>query len=413
MVVWGGFFFLMVVIFIQARIDAKLWGTIVTPGVALMGGYGVISGVYALASLFYDVVDINPLTYFFLACMSVATVQVSLITKVFVPTKIVELRYCNTSYNRVLRYSLIFVIFIYSSVAGFISIRNGGFWTTEANVAIGGGLIAHLHVLLGFVAIWYAIASPDRVMIKTLISLCSILSLSIYSVKGWIFIPFLAIVFSSILRDNSKPNYLKLVARLFLVGIGGIVIFFSIYLARVDRAEFDVDILIKTLGDIALHFLFYLTAGFIGLNEVINGLSLPGGLEIILAPFVNILNVVLGEKFVNIIGNIVVIGIEGDESGGNVFSYFGTLIGYLGFAGGIVIGLFVVGLCYLFFAISFSFDSFSLKAASLYMISVLSFGWFEYYFWNLNPLEMLFLGLMSFLVGHLFSGNKRITGVGA
>ena len=395
MVVWVGFFVLSLTVWYQAHIDVKLWGTVITPGVVLMVGYAAISFVYAMASLVYEMADISVVTYLLLIFSSLTLIFVSLLVRYFFKFKFVMHPGKVNGVNGFIRYVAIVIAILYSIVAGYISISNGGLWSSEAKDALSFGLPAHLHVMLSFAIVAYSVYATDGNKLRKFLLCIFLISLSFYPVKGWILITLVAILFSlkfrysSISVDGSENLALPTIA----LALGGTFIFFFIYLTRVDLLDFDIIILGGAMSEIFQHFIFYLTASFAGLNAVVNGLRLPGGIEVVFAPFVNIFLYLLGDEYVKVISNIYHESILGYQDGGNVFSYFGTLIGLVGVVAGIFFGILIVGLGYLFFGFAIFTKSKALFATSLYLMAVFSFGWFDYYFMLLTPYEVFAIGL--------------------
>ena len=408
MVVWIGFLALSLTVWCQARIDVRLWGSVLTPGVVLMFGYAAISFIYAVASVIYEMADVGVYTYLFLIFASLMLIFVSLSVRHIFRYRRIAMYSGEvvTSKNFVL-YAVISIAILYSILAVYISLSNGGLWSSEAKDALSSGLPAHIHVMLSFAIVYYSANTLDGERSRFFWLGVFLIVLSLYPVKGWILITLVAVFFSLRFKrlanlDVSKPNLFFPIISLV---IGGVFVFFFIYLARVDLLNFDKDILLGTFIEIFQHFVFYLTASFAGLNSVIYGLRLPGDLEVIFAPVANIVHYLFGEEYIKVISNIYHESILGYQDGGNVFSYFGTLIGYLGLVGGVVFGILVIGLIYLFFGLAIFTKSKALFATSFYIVAVLSFGWFDYYFMLLTPYEVFLIGcfvlIVEFLTRHI------------
>src|SRR6185437_13463444 len=77
MVAWLGLIGLSVVLAVHIRVDSMFWGTKLTPGVLVMGGYVAIAAVYAVSSLFYPYNPVFPATYFLLAVCGLLSSTVS------------------------------------------------------------------------------------------------------------------------------------------------------------------------------------------------------------------------------------------------------------------------------------------------------------------------------------------------
>jgi hypothetical protein len=393
MVTWFGLAALVSVCAIHLFVDVRLWGTRATPGVALMGGYTLIAGIYAVVSLFYRVKVIGPFVYVLLVAFGLFSILVSVVTCYMVSWRKHMLNLTTTMANAKLRPALIVTILIYIALALPKVLGSGGLWSGESNEGMATGLVGHFHVILSFMVVWYACGTCDRGFIKGLLYVTAVFALTFYPVKGWILIPAFAITFAEVQKEDKKGATLR---PLIVMGITGVLLFFGFYLSRqMTAGDVSIDLLAAQFKPVFEHFLIYLIAGFFGLDAVVDGLKLPGGLEVIFAPLINLYSVFSGDAYVNIISGNFNQGFYDMEASGNVYSMLGSLVGYAGFYMGIIIALFFLGGTYLVFGLSLRLRSSALWAASLYLTAIFAFGWFEFYFWHLRPYEILLFALLG------------------
>lgn len=401
MVNWLGFFALAFVWTTLLRVDRLVWGTHLTPGVVLIGGYTIIAGIYALASEFYEMAPIIAQTYWILFFFGVLTL-VSSVSVAFAfkwQRKSMSLPKPSTGI-RTRGMLILFALFFIGIIWGPAQ-SAGGFWSSESKEVLGGGIYGHSHILLAFLTIFYSVSTIDRATLRYPIVVACVVALSLYPVKGWTLIPVLAIAFNEFLRKKDKQAG---ILPLFVASLVGVIVFFGIYLARADFGNVSFEVVNSVLDEIFKHFLFYLTSGFAGLNAVVSGLRLQGGIEVLLAPFVNIFNLLAGKPYVDIISDVYVEGLLDHGDGGNVYSFLGALISRLDWIGGVGLALLIVILSYVIFSFAIRTRTAAAMVCVLYMLAILSFSWFEYYFWHLTVYE---IGIISFVVMVIEYSTKR------
>jgi hypothetical protein len=298
--------------------------------------------------------------------------------------------------NNSLNPALIVSIIIYTLMALPKISKSGGLWSGEImRDNVFSGILGHFHIWLSFVIIWYACTTHEPRFRKGIMYATSIFVLSFYPVKGWILITVFAIIFA----EAQKSNKGKIsIASLIIGGVTGIFLFFAIYLSRQLTVGFTLNDLSVQSQWIFSHFISYLTAGLFGLNAVVDGLKLSGGLDVIFSPFINLYLLISGDAYVNVISEITSPGFYDLGQGGNVYSMIGYLIGYAGFIKGIIIALFYLGGVYLLLGLALRMRSSALWAGSLYYTAIFSFGWFDYYFWSIRPYEILVFSFIGVIV---------------
>lgn len=395
---WLGFVVLLIVCAIHLFVDMRLWGTRATPGVALMGGYTLIVGIYAVVSFFYTVKVVGPGVYVLLFIFGLSSIFVSAMICWAVSWRKHMLNVTTSMANAKLRPALIITIIIYTALALPKALESGGLWSGQSEEALAAGLVGHFHVILSFMVVWYACATRDRGVVKGVLYVTAVFALTLYPVKGWILIPAVAVALAEVQKKHREGATIR---PLIVMSIVGVLVFFAFYIVKNITGDVSIDFLAVQLGFIFKHFLLYLTAGLFGLDAVVDGLKLSGGLDVIFAPFINVYAAFSNGAYVNIVSDVFNQGFYDMEQSGNVYSMLGSLVGYAGFYAGIIIALFFLALTYLLFGCSLRLRSSALWAASLYLTSIFAFGWFEYYFWHLRPYEILLFALLVFCVSQL------------
>jgi Family of unknown function (DUF6337) len=405
LVAWVGLACLILVLVLHMRVDTRIWGASITPGVLLTGGYTAVAAVYALASLVYRFNPIHAATYVFLSIAGLLQVGISyLVWNTANWQKSSDPLPRTAGSGPRLRFALLGISFAYGYIAYGIANAYGGLWSSESMGALGSGPVGHLNIILACIIVWYAVTNSDRKIIRFPVLAFALLTLSFNPVKGWTLIPMMGIVLAEISRRGSGSSKL---GPLIIGAVAGVLVFVSIYLARAISQDTDTEALLSALSEIGMHFVFYATAGFFGLDAVIQGLELNGGLQVLFAPLVNLVNVFQGEQFVSVISNVYIIGIQDGGTGGNVFSIYGSLIGYGGWVIGSLLGLIIVAVAYRLRAVAYSSHSPGGMVASNYLSAILMFGWFDYYFFSLTPFEVFFFCAASVMARYVIPRGRN------
>jgi uncharacterized protein DUF6337 len=385
MVAWVGLFALAVVLAIHMRVDATFWGTRLTPGVLLMGGYVAIAAVYAVSSHFYSYNSISPATYLLLAICGLLSSGVSAVVSAAVAWNRAEVRLPVRSSGAGVRGLLLTADFLYGGYAYRLAAAHGGLWSFESLQYLASGAVGHAGVILSFFTVWYAVGSADRKLVRYGIIAASVLVSSFNPVKGWTVIPLVAVALAEAYRPGSK----RLGSRpLILAVLGGTAVFFVIYLSRLLSGGANSPVFRQAFDAVFEHLLFYLTAGFFGLNAIVGGLRLAGGLSVLFAPLANLVSAMSGGSYVQIISDVYIVGLRDQGHGGNVYSFYGSLTAYTNVGIGLALAFLILALAYIMFAWTWRVRASAARAASLYLFAVLAFGWFEYYLWHLTPYEV-------------------------
>jgi hypothetical protein len=402
LVAWLGLMAIATVLVVQMRLDAHIWGSRLTPGVLLTAGYTAVAAVYAVASLAYELHDeVTYETYALLCLMGALAAGVSFVVCIGMSWRKVEATKSVPHSGPVLRYALIVVAIGFAVAAWQLTRDAGGLWASDSRAPLASGWVGHFHVLLAFLVIWYAIGTTDRSMVRYCLIVLGLFALSLYPVKGWTLIPLVAIAL-----HEAQKNRTRVVWPLLAAGLVGAMIFFGIYISRAELDDISPELFLGVLDQVFNHFLFYLTSGFAGLDKVVNGLELSGGLAVLFAPMANLGALLTDREYVGVISDVYVESLFDHPTGGNVFSMLGSLIGYVGLVPGIYLATGIVAFGYLVLAGAWRLRSAAAQAAVAYLLALFSFGWFEYYLWHVTPYEIAVFATVAWVTEHLLRRHE-------
>jgi len=360
-----------------------------------LGGYTAIAIVVSLAGLWFEFDDVSLLTYGVILALGLLSMSVSVLAAAFLRWRPTELVLPVQHDGRRARMVLLTLVVTYVPLAAYTAIGQGGLWSSEAAESLSSGVLGHMHVALALATIWYAISNRDGSALRIAILIGAFGGLSLYPVKGWTLVPLAAVVIASFIR--SRRGWSTIAYPVSLLALATLL-FFGIYLSRVDWDSSNPELVSASVSLVFEHMIFYLTAGFMGLNAIVHGLRLHGGLDTIFAPFVNFVQMLQGgERPVTVISDVYVQGMTDQGQGGNVYSFVGTLVGYTAPGIGLAFAGLFVAIGYVILGCAWRTGASVLRAAAVYGTAVFAFGWFEYYFWHLTPLEILLLALLCSL----------------
>ena len=219
-----------------------------------------------------------------------------------------------------------------------------------------------------------------------------VLTMLIYQVKGWLFIPVLGALCLRVLTGRTKGSW----KMILLTVSGAFVAFFVFYwvdmyvagaetymeLSGFTRAQYARSV----FHYINRHFLSYLTAGVYGFSQDMTlGILEDGNPEKIFTPFVNLFNFLAGKPLVSHLNDIFVsCGFENT----NVRSFMGTLYVFLGGWG--AAGFMLVYSCVVnaAFFVAKCRRNFFLWIYIAWTLGRLVLGWFDPYVQTLTTIEI-------------------------
>ncbi|WP_348650904.1 DUF6337 family protein [Enterobacter cloacae] len=231
--------------------------------------------------------------------------------------------------------------------------------------------------------------------------LCILVLLFMKQVKYWVMIPFVWMVWYSVVSGYIKLTFSRLIILSVLIIFLLTSFFFLVYFMKVvfSTTSQSVDYS-AVIYDIMIHFFGYLYSGILTFSVyfrqgIFNNLSVNDLMGLFAGP-INVLNLILGEDLINLnLTRPFVVLNNYSGTVGNVPSFWGTLLmasGYLSF------GIYFI----LMFAISLLqwFSKYSNLALMVYtfLTSFLFFSWFDYYYYLLMPFEVSMLCIFFFIL---------------
>ena len=305
-----------------------------------------------------------------------------------------------------------FAIFISVLCAYFIyseGTRLGSFVSEDFENALTYGVPGHVFaVLVSLMPFVLKRYHADKRKSILFLLLCILILLFMKQVKYWVMIPFVWMVWYSVVSGYIKLTVGKVIFLSLLIIALLMSFFFLVYFMKVifstNSQSIDYG---AVINDIIIHFFGYLYSGILTFSVYLrqgmfSSLTINDLMGLFAGP-INILNLILNDNLIslNLTRPFVVLN-KYSETVGNVPSLWGTLLmasGYLSFAIYFVIIFFVSLLQW--------FSKFSNLALIIYtfLTSFLFFSWFDYYYYLLMPFEVSMLCIFFYI---LFEKRKLI-----
>lgn len=219
-------------------------------------------------------------------------------------------------------------------------------------------------------------------------------------VKGTMIIPCVVGVFMRIVSGKTKISGSLLLS----VAISAVAVFFvTLVLTIVVVNENDLDD--KALLFIFQHFVHYLTSGTLGLSmDMELGFPDRGDIDVIFTQFINIYNQISGDK--TILSPVNPVYHFTGTNLTNVRTVFGTLYIYTNHLQFSVYILCLSSICYFFKIVSDASRNLYVNSIYFYLCSLLAMGWFEFYFFHLDLVEIPVILLLLYCFDWAFVGRK-------
>ena len=204
----------------------------------------------------------------------------------------------------------------------------------------------------------------------------------IHQVKGWVIIP---CVTGLAMRLYSGKTHLT-AKFLFFLAIGAVAVFLVSYILSLvvgGNAMLGGAI----LEFILRHFVHYLTSGVLGFSmDLAAGMPDKGNMDILFAQFVNLTNVLTGND--EIISQVNGVFFHTGLNNTNVRTMFGTIAVYTNPGQFIFVTLLLSTVIYSLKVLSIRFGNIYLNIIYFFECAMLCMGWFEYYFFHLDVIEV-------------------------
>ena len=153
-------------------------------------------------------------------------------------------------------------------------------------------------------------------------------------------------------------------------------------------------------------FAHYVTSGVLGFSvDLAAGMPDKGSMEVLFAQFVNIINLLSGNgEIVSQVNNVFLYtGINIT----NVRTMFGTIAIYTNPAQFIFVTLLISSTIYLLRVLAIRFDNVYVNVIYFYQCALLCMGWFEYYFFHLDAIEVPVMTLIVMMAVLLLNPPQK------
>lgn len=395
----------LIEVFVLFYLERKSWQTIYTPLNFLMIPYVVVLLITVCISSYFGLV---PLYYPSIAFWNIGLLLFAIPSYTFGVLMNHNKRTLNSNIStqempKVVTYLAIIIslLFIYRfktllgsskeliGTADFgLEFCGRGFW----------GHLRQLSMAILVIEIYFL----DRRHLWHLVIILILLLVSfMYQVKGWVIIP--CIAGYSLRLYNGKSQF-KFSLLLWLL-IGAFIIFLISYWFVPMLAGGSTDV--KYLGFVFEHFFHYLSSGILGLSvDMQKGFPDSGSFDVILTPFINLFNVINGNKemlspvnpfFYNTGLNLT-----------NVRTFFGTLYIYSNCIEFVIYTLTLSTIMYMLKLCTIRFNNIYIFTIYFFGCGLLFFGWFEFYFFHIIVIELPVYTIIIMIITILIKPDHNV-----
>ena len=225
----------------------------------------------------------------------------------------------------------------------------------------------------------------------------------VHQVKGWVIIPCLAGLSMRLYAGKTKLTG----KFLFLVLIGAALVFLISYLLSLVVGKNAM--LSSTVMEFILrHFMHYLTSGTFGFSlDLAAGLPDKGSFQVLFAPIINIINLLSGNnEIVSPINDCFHFTGINYTNTRTFFGYIAVNSNMLQF---VVTTLLISFVSYFIKILSVRFNNVYLTVIYFYQCALLCMGWFDYYFSQLDSIEVPVMTIMVMVLVSLFDSFQKKT----
>ena len=224
-------------------------------------------------------------------------------------------------------------------------------------------------------------------------------------VKGTMIIPPVVGVMLRLASGKMKINA-RFVTILLISSVAVFFVTFLLAIVVVNKMEVNDKVILY----IFQRFVHYFSSGTLGLSvDMQLGFPDRGAFDVIWTPFINIYNQIAGDgevlSPVNPTFHFTGISLT------NVRTVFGTLFIYTNY---VQFALYTIGLsamCYTLKMLTIKFDNLFTNTIFYYFCALLAMGWFEFYFFHLDIIEIPAMLIMLQLIDWALVGKKVDNGV--
>lgn len=224
-------------------------------------------------------------------------------------------------------------------------------------------------------------------------------------VKGTMIIPCVVGVMLRLASGKMKINA-RFITILLISSVAVFFVTFLLAIVVVNKMEVNDKVILY----IFQRFVHYFSSGTLGLSvDMQLGFPDRGAFDVIWTPFINIYNQIAGDgevlSPVNPTFHFTGISLT------NVRTVFGTLFIYTNY---VQFALYTIGLsamCYTLKMLTIKFDNLFTNTIFYYFCALLAMGWFEFYFFHLDIIEIPAMLIMLQLIDWALVGKKVNNGV--
>ena len=268
----------------------------------------------------------------------------------------------------------------------------------------GHGLWAHIRTLLIplIILMFYQVGKGCR-WLWIPIALMLILQF-VNMVKGTIVIPIFAALLMRLYTGKTRMGL-----RLILIMVGlAVILFFLIYMVIPIMGNGSAADM-KLVQFVAEHIVHYFTSGTMGWSfDIDQNMPDRKDFEYIVAPVVNIVHAIKGEELVSVVNRYYWCTGTDVATLTNVRTFFGTLFIYSDAWQFITYTLFLSTFIYAWKVATILRPSVYLNIILFYYCGLLMMGWFEFYFFHLDAIEIPLITLFyGWLVHQTAEGRKE------
>ena len=223
----------------------------------------------------------------------------------------------------------------------------------------------------------------------------------IHQVKGWVILPCVAGLSMRLYSGKTK-----LTAKLLLwVLVGAIMVFLISYILSLVLGG-DVELSGTVIGFIFRHFVHYLTSGLFGLSmDAVAGYPDRGSFEVLYAQIVNILNLFTDNN--ELVTPVNDYFYHNGINFTNTRTMFGTIAIFSNGFQFVGATLFLSFVTYMLKIFAIRFNSVYINVILFYQCALLSMGWFDYYFSQLDSIEVPIMVLVIMTIAMMFDSPQR------
>lgn len=404
----------IVEIALLVRIDRQLWGTFFTPLTCLSIPTAAVIFISIIASC--SISDYYPFYFPSLVVWMVGLLIFALPSWILfgkVSLKNIRLKskdlYIIESHSLRSReaYKILTAFTILLLIFAFIKMPSPGTstWGSDefsSEYSSNGMLLNHINVCLSVMLCYYIyIADRSRRMAFAIIGLC-LIDMYAIGVKSWIIAPCIIGYYARLITGKSKFSYKSFL----IIAFAGMLVFalsYILLMVGTGKSEFNG----KFFTFLINHFVSYIAGAPLTFSiDFQKGIQEPYLFQSLFAPLINIKNLIFGgEPVIHI--NPTWISFGPNES--NVRTFLGTIFAFTHSWVGFVIVVLVFSFYnYILYSVAINSKNPFMIIANCTNLGFLTLGFFEFYWLNLAPYEMLVMCLILAFFYKYWPVNKMI-----